>query len=192
MRERIRSNRWTLLLAAILAVSVAYNLVESDGYLSTNNFLNLFELSIEKIIVVVVMTLVIVAGEIDLSVASLMVLSASVIGALHEGGAVPFGLAVLIALAAAVAVSGLGLPGEMRDFTLNGCAPEFALWSFVDLGYLAYYVAYGVATGQLDPTEGASFTAGRMGTYTIEADPTRDNGLRVVMGPFTVYNADNV
>jgi rhamnose transport system substrate-binding protein len=31
-----------------------------------------------------------------------------------------------------------------------------------------------------------------MGDYTIEKDPTRDNGLRVVMGPFTVYNADNV
>ena len=31
-----------------------------------------------------------------------------------------------------------------------------------------------------------------MGTYTIEADPTRDAGLRVLMGPFSVYNADNI
>ena len=31
-----------------------------------------------------------------------------------------------------------------------------------------------------------------MGEYTIEKDPTRDNGLRVLMGPFTVYNKDNV
>ena len=31
-----------------------------------------------------------------------------------------------------------------------------------------------------------------MGTYTIEKDPTRENGLRIVMGPFTVYNKDNV
>jgi rhamnose transport system substrate-binding protein len=31
-----------------------------------------------------------------------------------------------------------------------------------------------------------------MGEYTIETDPTRDAGLRVLMGPFTVYNADNV
>jgi rhamnose transport system substrate-binding protein len=31
-----------------------------------------------------------------------------------------------------------------------------------------------------------------MGTYTIEKDPTRDQGLRVLMGPFTVYTADNV
>ena len=40
-----------------------------------------------------------------------------------------------------VKVSGLGLPDEMREFTLNGCAPKFALWSFVDLGYLTYYAA---------------------------------------------------
>lgn len=91
-----------------------------------------------------------------------------------------------------VKVSGLGLPDEMRDFTESGCAPEFALWSFVDLGYLTYYVSYGLATGQIEAAEGTTFDAGRMGTYTIEADPTRDAGLRVLMGPFTVYTAENI
>ncbi len=91
-----------------------------------------------------------------------------------------------------VKVSGLGLPAEMLEYTLNGCAPEFALWSFVDLGYTSYYATYLIATGALEPAEGASFEAGRMGTYTIEKDPTRENGLRIVMGPFTVYNAENV
>ena len=67
-----------------------------------------------------------------------------------------------------VKVSGLGLPDEMREFTESGCAPEFALWSFVDLGYLTYYVTYGIATGQIEAAEGATFNAGRMGTYTIE------------------------
>ncbi|MET0772251.1 MAG: substrate-binding domain-containing protein, partial [Candidatus Limnocylindrales bacterium] len=28
-----------------------------------------------------------------------------------------------------VKVSGLGVPAEMLDYTLNGCAPEFALWN---------------------------------------------------------------
>ena len=91
-----------------------------------------------------------------------------------------------------VKVSGLGLPAEMVNFTMNGCAPEFALWSFVDLGYLTYYTTYLMATGQMDAVEGASFSAGRMGDYTIEKDPTRDQGLRVLMGPFTVYNQGNV
>jgi rhamnose transport system substrate-binding protein len=91
-----------------------------------------------------------------------------------------------------VKVSGLGVPAEMMSYTLNGCAPEFALWSFVDLGYLTYYTTYLLATGQMEAEEGVSFEAGRMGTYTIEKDPIRDNGLRVLMGPFTVYNVDNV
>jgi rhamnose transport system substrate-binding protein len=80
----------------------------------------------------------------------------------------------------------------MREYTQSGCAPQFALWSFVDLGYLAYYVAYGIATEQIEGVEGEVFVAGRMGEYTITADPTRDAGLRVLMGPFSVYTADNV
>ena len=91
-----------------------------------------------------------------------------------------------------VKVSGLGLPAEMVSFTLNGCAPEFALWSFVDLGYLTFYTTYLIATGQMEAAAGVTFEAGRMGTYTIEEDPTRDSGLRVLMGPFTVYDASNV
>jgi rhamnose transport system substrate-binding protein len=91
-----------------------------------------------------------------------------------------------------VKVSGLGLPAEMAAYTRSGCAPQFALWSFKDLGYLTYYLTYGLATGQLKGTEGEQFEAGRMGNYTITKDPTRDAGLRVLMGPFTVYNKDNV
>jgi len=91
-----------------------------------------------------------------------------------------------------VKVSGLGLPSEMVEFTLNGCAPKFALWSFVDLGYLTYYTTYLLATGAIGGTVGERFEAGRMGTYTIEKDPTRDVGLRVLMGPFTVYDESNV
>jgi rhamnose transport system substrate-binding protein len=90
-----------------------------------------------------------------------------------------------------VKVSGLGLPEEMAEYVESGCAPEFALWSFVDLGYLAYYVAYGIATEQITAEEGTTFVAGRMGEYEITADPTRDAGLRVLMGPFSIYNAEN-
>jgi len=91
-----------------------------------------------------------------------------------------------------VKVSGLGLPSEMVDYTLNGCAPEFALWSFVDLGYLTYYTTYLILSGEIEGVEGETFEAGRMGTYTITKDPTRDAGLRILMGPFSVYNKDNV
>lgn len=91
-----------------------------------------------------------------------------------------------------VRVSGLGLPSEMASYTMNGCAPEFALWDFRDLGYLTYYTAYGLASGQLSGDIGETFTAGRMGDYTIEEDPGRAGSKRILMGPFTVYNAENV
>ena len=92
-----------------------------------------------------------------------------------------------------VKVSGLGLPSEMVDYTLNGCAPQFALWSFVDLGYLTYYTSYLLGTGQIEAEEGVKFEAGRMGEYEITDDPTREtDGLRVLMGPFKVYDETNV
>ena len=91
-----------------------------------------------------------------------------------------------------VKVSGLGLPSEMVSYTMNGCAPEFALWDFRDLGYLTYFTAYGLATGQLKGDIGETFTAGRMGDYAVEADPGREGAKRILMGPFTVYNKDNV
>jgi rhamnose transport system substrate-binding protein len=80
----------------------------------------------------------------------------------------------------------------MVSYTKNGCAPEFALWDFRDLGYLTYFTAYGLATGQLKGEIGETFSAGRMGDYTIEADPGRKGAKRILMGPFTVYNKDNV
>ncbi len=91
-----------------------------------------------------------------------------------------------------IKISGLGSPSEMLAYTQNGCAPEFALWSFVDLGYLTYQTAYQLATGTLKAEEGATFTAGRMGEFTITKDPTRDVGLRILMGPFSIYNKDNI
>ena len=91
-----------------------------------------------------------------------------------------------------IKISGLGLPSEMLAYTMNDCAPQFALWSFIDLGYLTYYTAYLLATDAIKAEDGQKFTAGRMGEYTITKDPTREQGLRVLMGPFSVYDKSNV
>ncbi len=91
-----------------------------------------------------------------------------------------------------IKISGLGVPSEMLAYTKNGCAPQFALWSFVDLGYLSYYTAYALATGAIKAEAGASFKAGRMGNYAITKDPTRKAGLRILMGPFSLYDINNV
>ena len=34
-----------------------------------------------------------------------------------------------------IKISGLGMPAEMVSYTMNGCAPEFALWSFIAVSY---------------------------------------------------------
>lgn len=99
MPEWARTRSWELLLAVILVGTVAYNAANSDVYLDVDNFVNLFRLSIEKVIVAVIMTFVIINGEIDLSVASVMAFSACVLAASYEAG-VPFPLAIALALAA--------------------------------------------------------------------------------------------
>jgi rhamnose transport system permease protein len=117
MSDWARRYTWELLLTVILLGTIVFNITESSGYLGVDNFVNLFQLHIEKVIVVVTMTFVIIAGEIDLSVASVMVWSASVLAVTHEHGA-PLGVAIVAALAAAGAagllqgwcVARLGLP----------------------------------------------------------------------------------
>jgi rhamnose transport system substrate-binding protein len=91
-----------------------------------------------------------------------------------------------------VKVGGFGLPSEMGVYTRNGCAAQYAQWSFVDLGYLAYYTAYLLATDAIKAEPGQQFMAGRMGKYTIVKDPGRPRGLRVLMGPWAVYDKANL
>jgi rhamnose transport system permease protein len=113
-----RRNPWETLLLVILAGTIVFNVTQSTNYLDVDNFVNLFELSIEKAIIVVMMTFVIISGEIELSVASVMALSAAVLAKLNEGQTVPFALAIIIAIAAGSiaglvqgwCVSRLGLP----------------------------------------------------------------------------------
>jgi hypothetical protein len=54
-------------------------------------------------------------------------------------------------------------------------------------------LSYLIATGDLQGVEGEQFEeSGCMDAYTIEKDPTRDVGLRILMGPFKAYDKDNV
>ena len=78
--------RWETLLAVILLLVIAVNIQMSPHFLGTRNLVNLFQLSIEKIIVALIMTFIIINGEIDLSVASVMGLSACLFAWLYEQG----------------------------------------------------------------------------------------------------------
>jgi rhamnose transport system permease protein len=117
MASWVRRHTWESLLLVVLAAVVLFNVTQSSGYVGVDNFVNLFQLHIEKVIVVVIMTFVIVSGEIDLSVASVMAWSGAVMASLHEHD-VPLALAIVVALAAAAfagvvhgwCVAKLGLP----------------------------------------------------------------------------------
>jgi rhamnose transport system permease protein len=90
--------RWESLLAVILVIVTAVNIQMSEHYLGVHNFVNLFQLSIEKIILALITTFIIINAEIDLSIASLMGLGACLFAWLYNKG-VPAEEAILIALA---------------------------------------------------------------------------------------------
>ena len=148
-----RVRRWEGLLALMLLVVLAFNITQVPNFLTVANQVNLFQLGIEKAIVVLAMAFVIISGEIDLSVASMMGLSAAVVASLFERG-VAFPIAILVALAVGVgfgllngffvAVVGLsslavtlagyvGLRGLARLLVQDRSVGGFPEW-FTDLG----------------------------------------------------------
>lgn len=100
-----RLQSWEGLLLVVLVIVVAFNLASSPFYLGVDNIVNLFQLSVEKIIIALMMTLIIISGEIDLSVASIMGLAACVMAKFFEIG-VPLPIGILAAIAAG-AIAGL-------------------------------------------------------------------------------------
>ena len=94
---------WEGLLLAILVVSVGINVAQSPVYLTSENQVNLFQLFVERIIVALAMALVIINGEIDLSVASVMGLACCVLAVLHDQG-VPLVAAIFVALLVGIIV----------------------------------------------------------------------------------------
>src|SRR5919204_1289207 len=88
---------WEGILLILLLGIVIFNSAVSPHYLLLQNQINLFQLHIEKIIIVLIMTFIIINGEIDLSVASIMALAGCVMGFLFEKG-LPFELCVLAGL----------------------------------------------------------------------------------------------
>ena len=77
---------WEGFLSLILISVILVNSLNSESFLSIDNQVNLFELSIEKIIVALIMVFIILNAEIDLSVASMMGLSACTLGLMVESG----------------------------------------------------------------------------------------------------------
>jgi rhamnose transport system substrate-binding protein len=85
-----------------------------------------------------------------------------------------------------VMLTGLGTPDSLKKYVADGTIKEFELWNPANLGYLAAYAAVEFASDQINGTQGQTFSAGKLGTYTIGADKT------VLLGPPFTFNASNI
>jgi rhamnose transport system substrate-binding protein len=85
-----------------------------------------------------------------------------------------------------VFVTGLGTPLEMKKYILNGTSPKVILWNPANLGFLAAYAAVNLASKTITNATGQSFTAGKLGKFTVGA------GHTILLGPTTVFTKANV
>ena len=85
-----------------------------------------------------------------------------------------------------VIVTGLGTPDSMKKYVANGVSPQFELWNPADLGYLASYAAVNYASKKITNASGQSFTAGKLGKFTVGPDRT------IILGPPLVFSSANI
>ncbi len=85
-----------------------------------------------------------------------------------------------------VALVGLGLPPQMKEYVKDGTVIAFALWDPSDIGYLTAYAGKALLDGTITGAEGDTFEAGKLGSYTVGVDG------RVVVGSLLEFNADNI
>ena len=79
-----------------------------------------------------------------------------------------------------------GRPLSLKKFVHDGTIQSFALWDPAKLGYLAAYAAVNVASKKITGAQGQSFTAGKLGSYTVGPDST------IILGPPTVFTKANI
>ena len=92
---------WEGFLLVVLLLIICVNSFNSLAFLTVENQVNLFVLSVEKIIIALIMTFIILNAEIDLSVASMMGLAACALGWMVESGtstSTAIGLCLIIGL----------------------------------------------------------------------------------------------
>ncbi len=86
-----------------------------------------------------------------------------------------------------IKLTGLGLPSEMKEFILDGSCPAMQLWNPPYEGYLAVYLAQQIVENGFEIKSGASFEAGKLGSYTF------NDTLQVITLPTPMtYDQSNI
>ena len=89
-----------------------------------------------------------------------------------------------------VFLTGLGLPSEMATYIENGVCPYMFLWNPIDVGYLGAYTATALVSGKITGKVGDTFTAGRLGNYTVTK--AADGGTEILLGPPFKFDKNNI
>jgi rhamnose transport system permease protein len=153
--DRLRSLvRWESVLVIALAATVVFGVSVSSQFLTGPNIFNIGLANGEVAIMALPMTLIIIAGEIDLSIASTLALSSSLVGYLWMHGwpmpgIIVFVLAIGVVLGAVngILVTRLGLPSlavTIGTMTLYAGMAEIVLGSTIVSDFPASYTKIGV------------------------------------------------
>ncbi len=128
---------WDTAILGLLAMVLILATTTTEGFLTSLNFSYIFSNTSEITIMAFAMTFLIITGEIDLSIASILALSSSMLGWSYQKGA-PIWLAIIICI----------LVGTLCGFINGFLVTKVGLGSLaVTIGTLALY--RGIATGIL-------------------------------------------
>ncbi len=83
-------------------------------------------------------------------------------------------------------LTGLSTPNQLKPYIDKGVVTAFQLWSPHDLGYLAAYMAVGIKTGTIKPSEGGSFDVPKLGPHQFEKNNV------VNTGPLVTFDKTNI
>jgi rhamnose transport system substrate-binding protein len=85
-----------------------------------------------------------------------------------------------------IALTGLGTPDSLKKYVADGTIQSFELWNPANLGYLAGYAAVNFASKKITNAPGQTFSAGKLGTFTVGA------GRTILLGPPFVFTKSNI
>src|ERR1700674_3670147 len=160
-RRLARRLSWETILAALVLIAVAGGTLLNKDFLTLENWSNLLANFVEIALMALPLSLIVITNEIDLSVASILGLSSSLLGALWEYKvAMPLGIVICLAVG--------GLCGALNGFLIV----RFRLPSLaVTIGTLALfrgfaYIILGDKAVAYYPPEYADFGIGLVpGTF---------------------------
>jgi rhamnose transport system substrate-binding protein len=85
-----------------------------------------------------------------------------------------------------IQLTGLGTPNSMKQYVNDGTVQGFELWNPASLGFLAAYAGVELASKAITNAAGQTFTAGKLGSFTVGTDNT------VLLGPPFVFDKSNI